>query len=89
MREVIGSEHLFDIPHHEPGTGVGTGLMIPVVFLRTAKVGYAFHQHAVLLQHVSGKIEAVAFFAPNAQECVSGLSLSIPNGSSTIKNQCP
>jgi len=89
VREFKGSEHIFDILHHEPGTGVGADLVIPAAFIRIDKVGYAFHQHAVLLQYVSGKIEAVAFFAPNAQECVSGLSLSIPNGSSTIKNQSP
>jgi hypothetical protein len=73
VREFKGSEHIFDILHHKPDTGVGADLVIPVVFLRTAKVGYAFHQHAVLLLHVTGKIETIALFDPDASKCLSGL----------------
>ena len=47
--------------------------MIPAAFIRIDKVGYAFHQHAVLLQHVTGKIEALALFCLDASKCLSGI----------------
>ena len=47
--------------------------MIPAAFIRIDKDGYAFHQNAVLLQHVTGKIEALALFCLDASKCLSGI----------------
>ena len=54
-----GLQHLLDVPHHKPGTGIGADLMVLISFLRIAKVCNTLNQHTVLLQHVTCQIKTM------------------------------